>query len=87
MEGINNKELEYLDNAASIIIGFSPNNIEFHKIIKLQKELFEYITDNPIFTGLEISTKFKFYSGINWFDNYCNESDTDDSNDKNNIII
>ena len=47
------------------------------KMVELGQDLREYIIDNPILEGLDLSETPRFYSGIDWFNNiYEDESDT-----------
>jgi hypothetical protein len=77
MEGMESDEREYLDNDADIIIGFKPDG-DLSKMVELDRELLEYITDNPIFEGFDISDKPAFYSGIDWFEYYLDYDDSDE---------
>ena len=79
MEGADYDELTSFDNIADIVIGFYPD-ADLNKMIELNKELFEYITDNPIFEGIDIDSTPDFYSGIDWFEG-VGESDSDDDSD------
>lgn len=81
MEGMESDEREYLDNDANIIIGFRPDG-ELSRIVELNTELLEYITDNPIFEGFDIADKPAFYSGIDWFEYYLDYDDSDDESDE-----
>jgi cobalamin biosynthesis protein CobT len=64
MEGMDYDDLG-LDDTANIILGFIPN-ADFTKMSELAKDLNEYITDNPIFEGVDFSKNAEFYSGISW---------------------
>jgi hypothetical protein len=80
MEGAD--ELSYLDHCANIVIGFYPSG-DLNKMVELNKDLSEYITDNPLFEGITISSTPEFYSGINWFDNVVDyESDESDESEE-----
>lgn len=76
MEGADSDELSSLDDIADIVIGFYPK-ADLNKMVELNRDLSEYITDNPIFEGITISSTPDFYSGINWFDTIDAESDDD----------
>jgi hypothetical protein len=76
MEGMDSDELSSLDDSANIVIGFYPST-DLDNMVELKRELFEYITDNPIFKGIDINSTPDFYSGINWFDTVDADSDDD----------
>ncbi len=82
MEGMEADKREYLDNDANIIIGFRPDSC-LSDIVELNKELLEYITDNPIFEGIDISKEPAFYSGIEWVEYYLYYDDSDEESDDN----
>jgi hypothetical protein len=80
MEYASDGELEYMDEGATILIGFKPDNnpdMFTHSV----NELKEYVTDNHYFMGLEISDTAKFYSGIEWFDRYYEYESSDDEDE------
>jgi hypothetical protein len=78
MEGADSDELSSLDDIANIVIGFHPK-ADLNKMVELNRDLSEYIKDNPIFEGITISSTPDFYSGINWFD--CIDDDSDDDSE------
>jgi hypothetical protein len=80
MENASYDELECFDDNAVIIIGFHPND-NLETTLKMGVKLAEYIVDNPILEGIEISIEAKFYSGIDWFNTIINSDDMDDSDD------
>ena len=80
MEGMTSYELSEMDENAYLILGFFPTN-DFTEMAELAKKLAEYITDNPILTGLTFDEKPKLYSGIDWYSNVEVEEESDDEDD------
>jgi len=66
----------YLDRFASVVIGFVPD-ADLERSSALAKELSEYIVDNPVFQGFDISVAPRFFSGIEWY--HEQEEDSEDS--------
>ncbi len=75
MEGAADTEMKLLDERAHIIIGFhSVDNLT--KMAELGQDLSEYVIDNPILDGLDLSETPKFYAGIDWFNNIYDSEDS-----------
>ena len=73
------EELVCFDEQSYLVIGFKPpNNLD--ELLKLSKELSDYVIDNPFLESLTYSVKPRFFSGIEWFETLDDESD-DDYND------
>ena len=73
------EELRETDKKAKIVLGFDPDT----KMAERIAELAEYIVDNPILVGLDISQTAEFYSGIDWFcDILDEESDSDEGSEE-----
>jgi hypothetical protein len=81
IDDIDEYERDVLDDLASVVIGFYPVN-DLNKMVEMHKQLTEYITDNPVLVGLDITKCAKFYCGIDWFYRFDGESDEDDESDE-----
>jgi len=66
---------EIFDTSSDIIIGFNVVDI---RSMDLVKKLEEYVMNNPIIDGIELSNTPRFYSGI---DSFIIDDSTDDSID------
>lgn len=82
MESMSEWEQESLDEAAIILIGFKPP-ADLTMLTHNINELKEYVTDNPLLMGLELSETPRFWSGIEWFTNmyYEYESSSESGED------
>ena len=69
-----------LDRSSNVLIGFYVNDVKH--IVDKSKELAEYVIDNPILEGIDISVKPKFYSGIDWFHTIIEDEDEDEDDDE-----
>ena len=67
MEGMSYNERIELYNGSPLIIGFNTVN-DLCKMNEYADKLKEYITDNPIFMGIEFADKPAFFYGLNVID-------------------
>lgn len=71
---------EIFDNNFTTIIGFNIDNTD---MLYLADNLNDYVTDNPILKGIDLSNTSQIYSGIDWFNNIKeNDYKTDDDDDE-----
>ncbi len=81
MEYLSVEEYDEFYSESAIIIGFEPID-DLTKMLKKSQKLKEYITENPILTGIEFVDKPGFYCGIDTMDNlydiYCNDDEEDE---------
>ena len=74
---MDNSYKEIFDTRSDIIIGFDVVDISSMDLVK---KLEEYVTNNPIMDGIELSDTPRFYSGIDSFiiDDSTEEEDSAD---------
>ena len=81
------EELKEMYEHSSFIIGFRTIN-ELNKIVENANALKEYITDNPIFTGIEFVENPGFFCGLEVFgslyDMFYDDDDNSDEDEDNN---
>ena len=76
---------EIFDTSSDIIIGFDVIDISSMDLVK---KLAEYVTNNPIMDGIELSNTPRFYSGIDSFiiDDSTEEEDSADYSNEYDAI-
>ena len=79
---LDNELKEILDSNSTIIIGFDVNDIDN---LELADTLKEYVTDNPLLSGIDISKHLRFHSGINLFHIDLEEDDEEYSDEYETI--
>jgi hypothetical protein len=83
---MDNSYKEIFDTRSDIIIGFDVVDISSMDLVK---KLADYVTNNPIMDGIELSDTPRFYSGIDSFitdeDSVEEEDSTDYSNEYDTI--